>query len=333
MSSNLIALPFRPTLNLQGKFESGAILTVYKADTTTLQPIYEDEGLTTLLSNPLTADGYGVFPSVYYDSDQPVRVVIQQSSGAALFDVNPYISSVFDAEAILTQAAIFNSSSANNLALAEQAAERAALSEGTAEAIVGPTYANTSAGLAATTSGQTFAVVSGDVVSIYLNSSGTAVFQRSILSATATQTALDGKAALSHTHVISDVTGLQTALDAKAPLASPPLTGTPTSGGIEIGYRDVPRSTTATTLVVADRGKCVAVTAGITVPSAVFSAGAVVSIYNDSASPVTITQGSGLTLRLAGTATTGNRTLAQRGMATMWFNSASEAVISGPGLS
>lgn len=35
---------------------------------------------------------------------------------------------------------------------------------------------------------------------------------------TATQTALDGKAALSHTHAIADVTGLQTALDGKQPL-------------------------------------------------------------------------------------------------------------------
>ena len=42
------------------------------------------------------------------------------------------------------------------------------------------------------------------------------------------QTALDGKAAVSHTHAISDVTGLQTALDAKAPLASPTFTGTVT---------------------------------------------------------------------------------------------------------
>ena len=41
----------------------------------------------------------------------------------------------------------------------------------------------------------------------------------------------------------------------------------------------------------------------------------------------------GLTLRLAGTATTGNRTLAARGLATIWFNSASEAVASGPGVS
>ena len=37
------------------------------------------------------------------------------------------------------------------------------------------------------------------------------------------------KAAMSHSHAVSDVTGLQSALDAKAPLASPGLTGTPTA--------------------------------------------------------------------------------------------------------
>jgi len=36
---------------------------------------------------------------------------------------------------------------------------------------------------------------------------------------------------------------------------------------------------------------------------------------------------------IAGTANTGNRTLAARGMATIWFNSATEAVISGAGVS
>jgi hypothetical protein len=69
------------------------------------------------------------------------------------------------------------------------------------------------------------------------------------------------------------------------------------------------------------------------VPSATFGAGDAVSIYNDSASAITITQGSGLTLRQGGTTNTGNRTLAPRGMATVWFNSASEAIITGAGVS
>jgi len=107
---------------------------------------------------------------------------------------------------------------------------------------------------------------------------------------------------------------------------------TATINGITIGYRSIPRSTTTTIAVVADVGKCIAVTAGITIPNSTFAAGDAISIYNDSASAVTITAGV-TTLRQAGTANTGNRTLAARGMATVWFNSPTEAIISGAGVS
>lgn len=97
-------------------------------------------------------------------------------------------------------------------------------------------------------------------------------------------------------------------------------------GGIEVGYRDIPRVTSL------DRGKAAAVSAGQTINTG-SAAGSAYSIYNDSASAITITQGSGMTLRQAGTASTGNRTLAARGFATVWFNSTTEAVISGAGVS
>ena len=99
--------------------------------------------------------------------------------------------------------------------------------------------------------------------------------------------------------------------------------------GVEIGFRSIPRSTTSGTATSADNGKCIALSADITIPASTFSAGDAVSLYNDSASAVTITQGAGLTLRQSGTTSTGNRTLAARGVATIWFNSATEAVISG----
>ena len=96
--------------------------------------------------------------------------------------------------------------------------------------------------------------------------------------------------------------------------------------------RSVPASATTTTLVVGDRGSCVRITADITVPASVFASGDVVNIYNNSASTLNILQGTGLTLRYVGTATTGNRTLTQRGLAVVMFISATEAVISGGGL-
>jgi hypothetical protein len=76
----------------------------------------------------------------------------------------------------------------------------------------------------------------------------------------------------------------------------------------------------------------VSVTAGVTIPASVFAAQDVVTIYNNSAASITITQGASLTLRQVGTANTGNRTLALRGLVTVVFISATEAIISGGGL-
>lgn len=332
MSSNLLALPFRPVINQNGQFESGAIMTVYKRGSTTLEPLFANAERTVPISNPATANSYGVFPPIYWNSNQPISVVITESDGSTLFQVDDYIATVFEAEAILDEAAAQASAAAASVVLAESAAEQAAISEAICVAFAGPNYANPAAGIAATVDGEFFYVLNGGVVEVYKNVAETAVLQYSILSASAVSAAIAAKADAVHTHDISDVTDLQTSLDAKAPLASPALTGTPTAGGIEIGYRDIPRRTTTTTSVVGDRGGCIALGAGITIPANVFGAGAAISLYNNTASPVTVTQGASLTLRLAATALTGNRTLAARGMATIWFNSATEAIISGPGV-
>jgi hypothetical protein len=100
--------------------------------------------------------------------------------------------------------------------------------------------------------------------------------------------------------------------------------------------RDIPQNsqTSSYQLVAGDVGKHISITTGgVTVPSSVFSVGDAVSVYNDSGSDQTITQGSGVTLRQAGTANTGNRTLAQYGIATMLCVGTDTFVISGAGLS
>jgi hypothetical protein len=92
--------------------------------------------------------------------------------------------------------------------------------------------------------------------------------------------------------------------------------------------------TAAYTLVASDTGKHISITTGgVTVPSGVFSAGDIVSIFNNSASSQTITQGSSTTLRQAGTANTGNRTLGQYGVVTVLCVASNTFVISGAGLS
>ena len=76
--------------------------------------------------------------------------------------------------------------------------------------------------------------------------------------------------------------------------------------------------TAAYVLVATDAGQTISITTGgVTVNASIFSAGDMVSIFNNSGSSQTITQGTSVTLRLTGTATTGSRTLAQYGVATL----------------
>lgn len=99
--------------------------------------------------------------------------------------------------------------------------------------------------------------------------------------------------------------------------------------------RDIPinNQTSPYILTLADTGKTVAITTGnVFVPNAIFSAGQAVSVYNNSAASITVTQNTSVTMYLAGTATTGNRTLAQRGVATVVCVAANTFVISGAGL-
>jgi hypothetical protein len=88
------------------------------------------------------------------------------------------------------------------------------------------------------------------------------------------------------------------------------------------------------TLVATDNGQCIVTNSGVTVPASVFATGNVVTVYNNSGSTITITQGTSMTLQFAGqsTSTTGNRSLALYGITTILFLSASSAVITGVGM-
>ncbi len=98
--------------------------------------------------------------------------------------------------------------------------------------------------------------------------------------------------------------------------------------------RTVPINAKTSTYQLAstDAGLCISTNAAITVNGAVLSSGFVASVYNNSAASITITQGSGVTMYLAGSATTGNRTVAQRGLITVLCTASNNFVISGTGL-
>lgn len=111
-----------------------------------------------------------------------------------------------------------------------------------------------------------------------------------------------------------------------------------TSTASTVGFLGIPQNskTAAYTLVASDIGKHISITTGgVTIPansSVAFPVGTAISIYNDSSSSQTIAITTD-TLRQAGTANTGSRTLAQRGLATIVKVKSTEWVISGAGLS
>lgn len=105
-----------------------------------------------------------------------------------------------------------------------------------------------------------------------------------------------------------------------------------------IGYRGIPTvsATGATVLSATHAGTKIKITVGgVTVPtnaSVPLDTDFACQVYNHSASSQTIIQAGGVTLRLAGTATTGDRTLAQRGLATIEKLDTDEWVIGGQGV-
>jgi hypothetical protein len=98
--------------------------------------------------------------------------------------------------------------------------------------------------------------------------------------------------------------------------------------------RDIPITSVVVGYAIglSDTGETVSTNTTIYVPNATFGAGNTVSVYNNSSASITITQNSSVTMYLGGTSTTGNRTLAQRGLATIYCVAANTFVIGGAGV-
>jgi hypothetical protein len=114
------------------------------------------------------------------------------------------------------------------------------------------------------------------------------------------------------------------------------LTANPSSAiaANSIGYRGLPQltKTASYTLALDDAGKQISITTGgIVIPanaSVAFPIGTTIVIYNNSAAAQSITITTD-TLRLAGSSSTGTRSIAQRGLGTLVKVAAAEWVVSG----
>jgi hypothetical protein len=149
---------------------------------------------------------------------------------------------------------------------------------------------------------------------------------------------------------VTDETGSGLLVFATSPSLTTPVLGTPTSGNLAnctadgtntVGFLTIPQNaqTGSYTLVLADSGKSIfhAAAAGAatyTIPangSVAYPLGTTVTFINMSTNAVTISITTD-TLYLAGTGTTGSRTLAQYGVATTTKMTSTTWIISGSGL-
>lgn len=106
---------------------------------------------------------------------------------------------------------------------------------------------------------------------------------------------------------------------------------TPTTA-FSAGYRALPTIGNTATATKDAVGRVYINSGDITINNGVFATGDVFEIYNNSGASITITQGTITTMRLGGTATTGSRTLTQRGMARLFFPTPTTCVVTGSGV-
>ena len=150
----------------------------------------------------------------------------------------------------------------------------------------------------------------------------------------------------STTNIVNDSSGNVTVGNNLTVTGTATLTGAVSSGAItststvsdSIGnVRTVPinSQTSAYNVASTDAGKFISITTGgvSVLTTTAFTAGQSVSIYNNSGSNQTITQGASVTIRQVGTANTGNRTLAQYGLCTLLCVASNTYVITGGGVS
>lgn len=151
---------------------------------------------------------------------------------------------------------------------------------------------------------------------------------------------------------VTDETGSGALVFATSPTLVTPVLGTPTSGNLSsctadgtnsVGFLAIPQNSqsTAYTLVLADSGKQIfhpsadTTARTFTIPansSVAFPVGTAVTFINQNGAGVITIAITTDTMRLAGTGTTGSRSLAANGVATAVKITSTEWIISGTGL-
>ena len=157
-------------------------------------------------------------------------------------------------------------------------------------------------------------------------------YNRASASQSLTGVSIDGSAGTAGTVT----TAAQPAITSVGTLTSLTVSGSITDSIGNVRSIAIRNTATSYVLTAADNGQMVSITTGsVTINSGIFASpfGQTISIYNNSTTSMSILAGSGVTLRLAGTLSTGTRTLARYGVATTICVASNTFVVSGAGLS
>jgi hypothetical protein len=190
------------------------------------------------------------------------------------------------------------------------------------------------------TSGKTYGAYSDgtNMTSIDLNSLGGTMTIDQVLTYGSTTTKSLTVSSLTATVSVSTNTFLATTATATTltgtTISSTTLTGSTTNDSKgEVRLVPISAQSGSYTLVATDHGKCISTSSNVIVPADIFSAGQNVAIFNSGTTDITITQSTSVTMYQVGTSTTGNRTLALKGLATVFCVSTNTFVITGGGIS
>jgi hypothetical protein len=101
--SQIFLSPFVRTTTKAGLIAPGAKLYFYLTGTSTLVNIYADDARTVALTNPVVADAFGSFPSIFLDPDTAYRVRLTSAAGVLLAPEADPVRGI-DADAIVSEA-------------------------------------------------------------------------------------------------------------------------------------------------------------------------------------------------------------------------------------
>ena len=194
-------------------------------------------------------------------------------------------------------------------------------------------------GVALTSSKITGAYSNGtDVVAIDLNSLGGTMTIDQVLTYGSTTTQSLTVSSLTATATVSTNTFLATTATATTltgtTISCTTLTGaTNNDSKGEVRLVPIAAQASAYTITATDHGKCISTSSNVIVPPSTFTAGQNAIIFNSGTTDITITQSTSVTMYQVGTSNTGNRTLAQKGLATVYCVTTNTFVITGGGLS